>query len=697
MNYTFKSKFTFIKTVAFVFFMMISQNCLSQELRATRIDSSIKIDGIFNEEAWKHAEFITEFIQFEPVYGAPESFNTIVKVLYDKSRIYFGIECKDPEPDKITAITTKRDGAFMKDDAIVILIDTFNDKSNCYYFGVNPLATQQDGKLADNGRTDDLRWDGSWESACTINPEGWSCEIAIPFETIKFNAKNPVWGFNVERRIARKVERSFWIGNLTDPNRVSQYGTITNLDLRDLSVKRYTIIPYGQSQFQKNEKPEEKFGVDMRYGLSRNLGIEATVNPDFATIEADVEQVNLTRFELSYPEKRPFFLEGTENYSTRIKQFYSRRIGNIPWGIKITGKINNWSINALSTQSDPSSAGADIESGEDALYSIFRINREIKKGSNIGLIGANRTYFEKNSGSIGLVSTLFFTDVLGMTSQVIKSYGEADKGTWTYFFRPAYDSQFTHFHVRYSHYGESVMENINVIGFIRDDDRKEFDTNIRRHFWINKYGIEEIIPMINYNRYRSQKGVLRSWEDVNRLSVKFLKKWEYELNYTEEFKRYEKDFRNRLVTNEIQYDNKMGKSVSFSFSKGRNFDRDLEKITGGIDVKILEGWDLKYYFARHWFHPAKTDDNSLIHYVRTTYYLNKDLYFKLFYQTKHSFSHGLTDPEFDLLKKTLQLVFVWRIFPPFGSVQLAYQEGTSVYTDVEDQGKTLFSRVSWVF
>lgn len=697
MYSAFKTNLLIILVVIPFIIVLIPRNCLPQEIKAVRINSSLTIDGVFDEDEWKQAECITDFIQFKPVYGAPESFKTMVKILYTNRMIYFGIDCKDPEPERITAITTKRDGFFMREDATVLLLDTFHDKSNCYYFGVNPLGTQQDGKLADNGGTDDIRWDGSWESACSINSDGWTCEIAIPFETIKFNAKDAIWGFNVERRIARNVERSFWIGNLTNPDRVSQFGRMSNLDLRDLSVKRYTIIPYGQSRFQKNEKPEEKFGVDIRYSLSRNLGIEATVNPDFATIEADVEQVNLTRFELSYPEKRPFFLEGTENYSTRLEQFYSRRIGEIPWGAKMTGKIHNWSVNALTTQSDPSSAGADVQKGNDAFYSVFRINREIRQGSNIGVIGANRMYLGKNSGSIGLVSTLFFTDVLGITSQVVKSYGEADEGTWTYFLRPSYDSQFSHFHVRYSHFGEGVMENMNGIGFIRDDDRREFDTSINRNFWINKYGIEDIVPKINYNRYWSQSGVLRSWEGQNELSVNFLKKWEYQLNYSEEFKRYEKDFRNRLVTNELQYDNKSGESLSFGFSKGKNYDRDIEKITGSIDVKIFEGWDLKYYFTRHWFHPAETDDNSWIHYVRTTYYVNKDLYFKVFYQTKHRFSHGFTDPELDLLRKTLQVVFVWRIVPPFGSVQLAYQDGTSVYTDVEDQGKTLFSKVSWVF
>jgi len=684
-------------SILLVIGLLISGNSYSQNIRAKRIQSPIRIDGMLDEEAWQQAEFLTDFIQFEPVYNEPSSYRTIVKVLYDEEKIYFGFDCKDPEPEKITAKITKRDGDVDNDDWIGILLDTFDDNTNAYLFQVNPMGTQKDGRIADNGRTADFQWDESWESACQIYPEGWIAEVAIPFKVLRYDAKHSQWGFGAGRAIARNLETCFSAGDLISMTRVSQVGAITGLNLEHLSLKKYTIIPYGQAQFQEGEKPDGQFGVDVRYNVSSNMSVEATVNPDFATIEGDVERINMTRFELSYPEKRPFFLEGGENYSTRIKQFYSRRIGEIPWGAKFNGKIHSWKINMLATQSDPSTAGSDVEPGKEALYSVFRVNRELKRGSNIGVIGANRTYSDKNSGSVGLVATLFFTDVLGMTSQLIKSYGEADYGTWTYFIRPSYDSQFSHFHVRYSHTGEGVKENMNATGFIRDDDRREFDTNIRRIFWINRYGIESIRPSINYNQYWSQKGVLRSWDDSNSLEVKFLKKWEYEFKWEEEFKRYEKKFRNRQISNQLEYDNKKGMSVSFSYEFGKNFDRDFEKISGGVDVKILEGWNVEYHFNKYWFRPAIEDDNSWIHYLRTSYYLNKDLYFKVFYQTKYRFYGGFTDPEFDLLRKTLQVVFVWRFFPPFGSIQLAYQEGTTRYTETADQGKTFFTKLSWVF
>ena len=404
--------------------MLVSNKCSSQEIRAMQVTESIKIDGILDEEVWKNADMLSDFTQFEPIYGACSSYKTIVKILYDEKMIYFSFDCKDPEPEKITAKITKRDGVLENDDGIIIMLDTFNDNSNSYLFAVNPIGTQQDGKIADNGRTNDLKWDESWKSRCKINQDGWSVEIGIPFKSLKFNTRNTNWGFNAGRRIARNLEQCYSTANLIAANRVSQFGTITSLKFDNLFVKRYTIIPYIQTQFKGNDKIKAQTGMDLRYNIFNNFGIEGTINPDFATIEGDVEQINLTRFKLKYPEKRPFFLEGGENYSTRIRQFYSRRIGEIPWGAKINGKVDKWKINALVTQSDPSTAGADVEKSEDAFYSVFRINRELKKGSNIGVISANRYYANKNSGSAGLVTTMFFTDVLGLTSQLIKSYGD---------------------------------------------------------------------------------------------------------------------------------------------------------------------------------------------------------------------------------------------------------------------------------
>lgn len=669
----------------------------AQSVEALQTETEIQVDGVLDEADWDKADILTGFTQLEPVYGDKASFTTRVRILYSKKYIYFGIECEDPDPDKISTKITKRDGEVSEDDAIALVLDSFDDDNNAYYFIVNALGTQQDERWADNGRTQDTKWDVNWESAGMINEKGWSAEVAIPFSSIRFDRKKTNWGLNVIRFIPRNLEMSHWVPGLSEWFRIAEIGSITGLSLLETEGKRFSFIPYGQMQIQDGSKPMFEVGGDVRVNLSSNLSLDATVNPDFATIEGDVEQVNLTRFELSYPEKRPFFMEGAENYSTRIKQFYSRRIGDIPWGVKFNGKVDKWKINALTTQSDPNSVNADLDPGDNALYSVFRVNRDLRNASNIGLIGANRLYQGQNKGSLGLATTLFFTRYLGMTSQLIKSYGEYKTGSWTYFLRPSFDSKTSHFHVRYTHVGENVKENMNAIGMIRDDNRREFDTNVRHKFWINRYGLEEVSPSINYNMYWGMSGILRSWEVDNSLTTSFLKRWNLRLNWSEEFKRFEKDFRNRDASGTLSYNNKRGLSLTTAYGRGINYDRDLQHASVGFDVKILDGWNLSYQIKGYWFDPDNDDDNAVIHYVRSTYYLNKDLYFKLFYQSRYDVTERVFNPDFDLTRQTAQFVFVWRFLPPFGSLQLAYQRGATIVTDEFNQDQSLFAKLSWVF
>lgn len=669
----------------------------SQEIKAVKIEDTIVIDGRLDEPEWDNADEISGFTQYEPRYNEPSTFGTTIKILYSNKRIYFGVVCSDPEAGKISAKSTGRDGEVWEDDSMALIIDTFNDGNNAYMFMFNSIGTQQDERWADNGRTRDLSWDAGWMSAGSVSADGWSAEISVPYDALIFDSDLTEWGFNAIRWVPRNREMSLWIDDLSEWFRIGEFGTITGLDLSNVTGKRFTAIPYAQSQLVRGDNTAGDLGGDLRISLSSSVGLDATINPDFATVEGDVEQVNFTRFELSFPEKRPFFMEGSENYRTRIQQFYSRRIGEIPWGVKLNGKIGNWKVNMLNTQSDPSSANPNIDPGDDALYSVFRVNRELENSSNIGIIGANRNYNNDNKGSLGLVSTLFFTDNLGMTAQAIKSYGDYSKGTWTYFLRPSFDSKTGHFHVRYSHTGENVRENMNDIGFIRDDDRREVDSNVRKIFWVNKYGIDDLTSSINYNRYWSQTGILRSWDISNSLSLNFLKRWSFSLNYNEDFKLFEKEFNNNSYEARIGLDNRQGNSVNFSFRTGKNFDRDFERYGTGFSLNLSEAWNMNYQINRFWFSPDLEDDNGIIHFVRSTYYLNKDLFYKLFYQSRYSVSGGIANPEFDLTRETIQFVFVWRFLPPFGSLQLAYQQGTTRVTEVTGKNRTFFSKLSWVF
>ena len=152
------------------------------DLRAVRITGDIVVDGILDDPAWAAADSIYGFTQFEPVYNAPSAYYTSVRALYNDRMIYFAFICADPEPSRITAAITKRDDDLPRDDGVVVFLDTFHDKSNAYFFAVNPIGTQSDGRFTDNGRTSDVEWDTRWESGARIGPGGWTAEFAIPFE-----------------------------------------------------------------------------------------------------------------------------------------------------------------------------------------------------------------------------------------------------------------------------------------------------------------------------------------------------------------------------------------------------------------------------------------------------------------------------------------------------------------------------------
>jgi len=680
-----------------IIFFLLTSNIFAQQVAATKVEESITVDGHLTEAVWAQAEFISRFTQFEPRYGEPSPFETIIRIAYDRKMIYFGIECIDPEPGRISTKITRRDGEVWEDDSVAILLDTYHDKNNAYVFMVNALGTQQDERWADNGRTRDIKWDTNWRSAGTKDGGGWTAEVAIPFEVLRFDGRATTWGLNAIRWVPRNLEKSTWVSNLTEWFRIAEFGTITDLDFTDVEMGKFTFIPYVQAQFEEGGKATGDLGLDVRYNITSGVAADGTINPDFATIEADLEQVNLTRFELSYPEKRPFFLEGAESYQTRIKQFYSRRVGEIPWGTKLNGKIDKWKFNMLATQSDPSSANPSIDPGKEAYYTVFRAGYDLKNGSNIGLIGANRYYEGASKGSFGMVGTFFFTDIFGMTTQVIKSYGDSSDGSWTYFFRPSFDSRTAHFHVRYTHVGENVRENMNEIGFIRDDDRREFDTNLRKQFWINNNWLESIKPSVNYNQYWSQKGELRSWVLSPNLEITFLKNWTFDLEYKEEYKLFEKDFRNSVYGVELEYDTKVGHLFAFSMKRGTNFDRNFDQYGGEINLRLREGWNLAYELEHVRFQPDYEGDSSFIHNLRTTYYINKDLFLKFLYQSRYFLTSEYYDPQFDQDRQTLQCIFVWRFLPPFGQIQLSYLQGPTRVTESSEKYQSLFAKLAWVF
>ena len=649
---------------------------------ALKIDESITIDGKLDEEGWSKTLDATDFVQLEPQKGEPAQFRTVAKILYDKNTIYVGLICYDDEPAKITAQLTKRDSDIQSDDSVFVLLDTFHDKRNCYFFGTNLLGTQFDGRFVENGRTQDITWDGIWKSAATKTEFGWTVEVAIALSSLKFNpGEDKSWGLNLGRRIPRTLEFSFWSGPLEKYNKVSQYGDLVGLNL-SRSEKKTVVIPYFISKVEEGKSSEFDAGVDVRYAFSQAVSGNLTINPDFATVEADAEQINLTRYELRLPEKRNFFLEGSEIYQQRIRLFYSRRISDIYGGAKLYGKAGGYEFSVLTAQTKKLE-----ELGEDsANFTVFRLKKDVMKSSNVGFILANKLVNGKNMGTVGLDTALYFSNTFKFTGQFAASYGEKNTNNLAFFLRPSYDSSTFHIHLRYTHLGENFADNANEVGFIRDDNRHELDSAIEKTFWIKKFGIDRIRYESNYNIYWGTDGTLRSWRIDEELGIDLTNKFSFQAEHNQEFKLFEKEFRNNQTKFELGYNTREWQSVEIAYSFGHNYDLDFQLWEASLNYKLTKDFSLSYDLEYVKFDPDPDEESTWIHVIRATNYFTNDLFIKVFYQLNSTID-----------KKNIQIVFVYRFQPPFGFLQLVYQKGTARFGQRGNQGHTLFLKLAYMF
>ncbi len=650
----------------------------SHQIVAVRTTKPPVIDGEIGEDEWKAAAVVTSFIQYEPRRGDGSDVRTEALVLYDAGHVFVAFRAWDPEP--ITSQLTFRDADLFTDDAVAVVLDTTFDRRSGYYFMTNALGPQADGRIADDGRIIESSWDAPWQSAARRTDYGWSAEFSIPLSSIRYAAgKGQVWGINFGRSRRRTLETSFWSGPLDNQWRVSQGGRITELEVPP-PLDKVQIVPFVLSRLQERVAPHWEAGVDVRYSLTPTTAVYATLFPDFATVEADQEQINLTRFELTLPEKRQFFLEGQEQFNQRFRTFYSRRIQDIAAGGKLLGKQGPWTMVLLSAQSKP------IGGGGRANYTVARAQRDLPGRSTLAIMGANRRLDGKDQGSVSSDANLFFTRTFGMTAQAVRSYGPFGSGTALFFLRPAYDSPTGHFHVRYGHMGDHLAANVNAIGQIIDDNRREIDSHITKIRWIRSGTFEKLQHDSNYNIYWGQTGVLRSWKVDESLAAEFRNKLSATLSWTEEFKRFEKGFRNRDAGFDFGYNTREYNSIKTGVHLGRNFDSDFLLWTAAARHKLTSKLSAEYSLQRLELNPDPRLQSTWIHVLRADQFFTKDLFLRLFFQTNSAID-----------RNNIQALFVYRYLPPFGTIQVAYQRGTAAFGQRSTQGNTLFLKMTTVF
>lgn len=377
--------------------------------QAVRAERAVTLDGRDDDAAWKSATAVSDFRVFDPKENGEPAFRTEAKFAYDAQNLYVFVRAFDARPDSIVALLSRRD-VRTQSDQIKVMIDSYHDRRTGYEFAVNPAGVKRDFYLYDDSR-EDVSWDAVWDVATTIDSLGWTAEFRIPLSQIRYpHAERHTFGVMVMRDIARTGERDSWPLYVRSRRGIaSQFGELTNLvglgSPRRLEVAPYLVAknatvpqPLGFGRTQR-----QSIGGDIKYGLTSNLTLDVTVNPDFGQVEADPAQLNLTAFETFLAEQRPFFLEGTGIFSfggDRSRLFYSRRVGRFPQlaglvrdptadipastsilgAAKLTGRLSRGlSLGTLAAVTGRQTVGPTLIEPR-TIYGVARASQDFRKG-----------------------------------------------------------------------------------------------------------------------------------------------------------------------------------------------------------------------------------------------------------------------------------------------------------------------------
>ena len=491
--------------------------------RVTFVETPPTVDGDLSDPAWEQADVIEQFTQLEPDSGAPATEKTEVRLVYDSEALYISAYCYDSDPAGIVQNTLRYrdDSVWSKDDVMRFVLDTFHDHRRGYVFSVNPLGTKQDSQIDNNV------WNPSWDEVSDVrtrlHEDGWSLELRIPFRILRFPpGGGGVWGFNIQRVIQRKNETASWAPMPAGFSftRAETYGHIEGISGIEPG-RNIQIIPYGllggtRSTAVSGADSELEGGADLKMSVASSLSLDLTYNTNFAQVEADDQQINLTRFSLFLPEKREFFMENAQLFNFGLlgdtQLFFSRRIGLVSGeavpilgGARLSGKAGVFDVGLLTTQTEnhPASPSTNLSTG--------RVRWNTGERSYIGGIFTSASSDTQSNRAFG-PDALFW---LGRNLRAegflaVVDDGKLDQRPVSFSGALTYDEDLWEASFRTL----SVEDGFNpALGFVRRDDIRRHTGRLRRSWRLNRNWARRVNFSADLNYLTDQENLLdtRLW------------------------------------------------------------------------------------------------------------------------------------------------------------------------------------------
>jgi len=546
-----------------VFFLL---SCFGADLRVFKIPhfkkAKIKIDGKLNESEWKNAYKIDDLVQKEPVPGGKTPYKTRIKILCDDNNLYFAFVCYQPE-DSLSIHTMLRDGEMYGDDYVYIILDTFGDGKTGFMFKVNAAGARKDG-LISNPEYVSPDWDGIWTAKTKVYKDRWVCEIKIPAITLQFRKLHPFFRVEFGRYVAKDLIKFRWVGTTLDSQPydvklTAKMEGVENLSMgKGLSFSPYSVIRFDKDYENNNTVLKGEAGFDLRWNITPGIFAMLTVNTDFAETEVDTRQINLTRFPLFFPEKREFFLEGSNLFEFGIglvgdfMAFYSRRIGlyrgkeiPIDYGIKVLGRQGKTSIAGLYVKTRDS---GDIK-GTD--FFVSRVTYDLTDNLKVGglITDGNPDGVSDN--------TFAGVDVIWRTSNFLNNRKNFIVGGWWgsssgdiegddrdgYGFKIDYPNDLIDASVTYKKFGKDLNP---ALGFLPRPGTKQLSGGIaiqpRPKGWLGNY-VRQFFFEFYGRQVKNVDGYIESWRIFTApLNLLTPSGWHFEFNYAPQYEFLPEDF-----------------------------------------------------------------------------------------------------------------------------------------------------------